>query len=162
MPWNGDDGALKSFSGYGSEDDSWDNLNTDTWYHLDKVLPPTEFSSHPVSPSSYYSPTLTKIYAHSDPGTVAYSRLPGAGSPAELEDGVDHVPLPPPDPELTAPELQLDHQSLGTDPQPDLSAAAYAAKGKAKVSRRVSGTAIDVGNVAERELQGLAEEVAWE
>jgi hypothetical protein len=52
------------------------------------------------------------------------------------------------------PELDLDHQSLGADSQPvDLQAATYAAKGKAKVSRRISGTATDVRNAAQRELQ---------
>jgi len=61
---------------------------------------------------------------------------------------------------LTAPELQLDDQSLSTDSQPDLSAALYATKGKAKESRRVSSTARDVGNAAETELWRPAEKVS--
>src|SRR6266852_8501868 len=142
MPWNGDE-SPRTFSGYSSENNM-----------LDKALPPTKFSSHPGSPS-FYSPTQTKIYPYSDPGTVAHSPWPGAGSPEELEDGVDHVPPPPPSPdsELTDPEHRLDHQSLSTVSQPDLAAAAYAAKGKATVSRRVSGIARDVGSAAQRKLQ---------
>jgi hypothetical protein len=71
-----------------------------------------------------------------------------AGSPAPSS----------PEPELTDPELDLDHQSLSTDSQVavDPQAAIYAAKGKAKESRRISGTARDVGNAlgnaAQREL----------
>jgi hypothetical protein len=58
-------------------------------------------------------------------------------------------------PPSTDPELHLDHQSSNADSQPvDLQAAAvYAAKGKAKVSRRISGTARDVGNAAQGKLQ---------
>lgn len=49
----------------------------------------------------------------------------------------------------TTPEHQLDHQSPSAGSQPiDLQAAIYAAKGKAKESRRVSGTARDTGHVA--------------
>jgi hypothetical protein len=62
----------------------------------------------------------------------------------------------PSDPELTDPELHLDHQSLSTDSDSepgDPQAAIYAAKGKAKLSRRISGTARNVGNAAQRELQ---------
>ena len=151
MPWNGEE-SLRTFSGYSSEDNM-----------LDKASPPTKFSSYPGSPS-FYSPTQTKIYPHSDPGTVTHSPWPGAWSPEELEHGVDHVPPPPPSPdsELTDPEHRLDHQSLSTVSQPDLAAAPYAAKGKAKVSRRVSGIARDVGNAARRQwkLQRPAEKVA--
>jgi len=59
-----------------------------------------------------------------------------------------------PSPELTDPEPHLDYQSLSTDSQPvDPQATIYAAKGKAKESRRISGTTRDVGNAAQRELQ---------
>jgi hypothetical protein len=58
---------------------------------------------------------------------------------------------------LADPELHSDHQSLSVpvDSQPvDLQASIYAAKGKAKESRRISGTARDVGNHAtQRDLQ---------
>jgi hypothetical protein len=79
---------------------------------------------------------------------------PNLGSPKDPKDEVD-----PGSPPSLDPELHLDHQPLSADPQPvdpQLEAAIYAAKGKAKESRRISGTARDVGNVAQRELQ-LAE-----
>jgi len=67
------------------------------------------------------------------------SQLSSLGLPKEPEDHV--VPGP-------------DHQSLSADSQwDDRQAAIYAAKGKAKVTRRISGTAGDVGNAAQRELQ---------
>jgi hypothetical protein len=62
------------------------------------------------------------------------------------------APGPPPTPELADPELNSDPQSLSANSQPvDLQNAVYAAKGKAKAkqSRRISGTARDVGNAAE-------------
>ena len=61
-------------------------------------------------------------------------------------------PSPPePKPEVVTPSPP----SLSADSQPvdPLAAALYAAKGKAKVLRRISGTARDVGNAAQRELQ---------
>ena len=71
-----------------------------------------------------------------------------------IEPEHDMVKEPPPSPELTDPELQLDHQPLSTDSQlVGLQDAAYEAKGKAKESRRISGTARDVGNAVQRELQ---------
>jgi hypothetical protein len=58
------------------------------------------------------------------------------------------VPGPPPSPE---PELQLDNQLLSADRQPvDLEAAINKVKGKTKELRHISGTARDVGNVAQR------------
>jgi hypothetical protein len=63
---------------------------------------------------------------------------PDPGPPTEPGYNVFHGQ--PSNPELTDPDL--DHQSLSTDSQPvDLQAAIYAAKGKAKESRRISGTA---------------------
>jgi hypothetical protein len=74
--------------------------------------------------------------------------LSSLGSPKEPEDPV--VPGPPQSP---VPELPLDHQSSNADSQPvDLQAAIYAAKGKAKESRHISGTARDVGKAAQRDL----------
>ena len=66
------------------------------------------------------------------------------GSPKEPED-----PVLPGQPTSPDPELPLNHQSSNSDSQPvDLQAAIYAAKGKAKDSRGISGTARDVWNVA--------------
>ena len=73
---------------------------------------------------------------------------PNLGSPKEPENEV--VPGPPPSPD---PELHSDDQSSTVDSQPDLEAAIYAAKGKAKQLRSISGTARDVGNAAQRELR---------
>jgi hypothetical protein len=66
--------------------------------------------------------------------------------------------VPPGSPPLPDPERGLDHQSSSEDSQPvdPQAAATYAAKGKAKQLRRVSGTMRGVGNAAQRELQ-LAE-----
>jgi hypothetical protein len=63
--------------------------------------------------------------------------------------------VPPGSPPLPNPEPGLDHQSSSEDSQPldPQAAALYAAKGKAKQLRRVSGTIRDVGNAAQRELQ---------
>ena len=61
----------------------------------------------------------------------------------------------------TNPEPHLDQQpsSTGTDSQPEdpeaAAAALYALKGKAKESRRSSGTARDVGNAAQRDSELL-------
>ena len=81
---------------------------------------------------------------------------PDLGSPKEPENEV--VPGPPPTPESSDPQSS----SAGVQPEDlraalygneDLQAAKYAEKGKAKDSRSISGTARDVGNVAQRELQ---------
>jgi hypothetical protein len=72
---------------------------------------------------------------------------PKIGSPTEPENEVVHGP--PTTPEPADPELPPDHQPLSED---SFIAAIYAAKGKAKQSRRV-GTARDVENAAQRELQ---------
>ena len=71
---------------------------------------------------------------------------PNLESPKELDDEVAQGS--PPSPELADPELHLDHQSLSTDSQ--LKAAKYAAKGKAKESRHISGIARDVGIAVQR------------
>jgi hypothetical protein len=82
---------------------------------------------------------------------VATPPSPDLGSPKEPQNEVVHGP--PTTPESADPELPSDHQSLSED---SFKAAIYAAKGKAKQSRRIPGTARYVGNPAQRELQ-LAE-----
>jgi hypothetical protein len=69
--------------------------------------------------------------------------------PASSKPSNPSLPTEPPSTaESTDPELNpADGQAM--DPQ----AAIYATKGKAKQLRRVSGTARDVGNAAQRELQ---------
>jgi hypothetical protein len=77
--------------------------------------------------------------------------IPESLNPGPSNPGTSIPSLP------TEPELRPDDQSLSTDSQlDDLQAAINAAKGKGKQLRRISGTARDVGNAAQRELQ-LAE-----
>jgi len=104
--------------------------------------------------ASGYAPSRPEFY--SGPGLDAPSPSSGSGSPTwpkykpstEPEHEVVHGQ--PPSPELTDPE----HQSLSANSQPvDLQSIIYAAKGKAKESRRISDTARDVGDEAQRELQ---------
>jgi hypothetical protein len=80
---------------------------------------------------------------------------PGPSNPGPSDPGPSNSG--PSNPELTDPELHLDHQLLSTDsdsqPMDHLQAAIYAAKGKAKELRRIPGTARDVGNADQRELQ---------
>ena len=108
-------------------------------YQVDPLNPPST-SGHAPSPPVH------------EPEHEAVTPSPPSsnlGSPKEPEDEVVPEPKSSPDP-----ELHLDHQSLSTESQPvDLQAAIYAAKGKAKESRHISGTAIDVGNAVQRELQ---------
>jgi hypothetical protein len=101
------------------------------------------------SPStSGYAPGLSPT-EHEHEHEVDTPPPPNLGSPKEPEDEV--IPRP-----ATSPDL--DHQSLSADSQPvDLQAAA---KGKAKESRRISGTATrDVRNAVrwQRELQPTTE-----
>ena len=83
---------------------------------------------------------------------------PSSTGPSNPTLPIEPVVDPPP-PNLVSPEeldaeLQSDHQSLSTDSQPvDPQAALTALKGKAKVLRRVPGTARDVGIAVQRELQ---------
>jgi hypothetical protein len=67
-----------------------------------------------------------------------------------------YAPSPPePKQEVVAPSPPSSDLGPPTEPEDEAArqAALYAAKGKAKVSRRISGTATDVGNAAQRELQ---------
>jgi hypothetical protein len=108
--------------------------------HVYQVDPPNPPSTSGYAPGP--SPTEPKHEVETPPSS-------NLGSPKEPEDEV--VPGP-----LTSPDL--DHQSLSADsPPPDLQAATYAAKGKAKESRRISGTARDVRNAVQRELQPTTE-----
>jgi hypothetical protein len=97
------------------------------WTNLEDPLPLRPASSRPSNP----------LAGPSNPGPS--NPLAGPSNPG----------LP------TEPELHSDHQSSSADSQPeDLEAAiTYAWKGKAKESRSNSGTASDVGNAAQRELQ---------
>ncbi|KAN0105466.1 hypothetical protein V8E52_010992 [Russula decolorans] len=117
------------------------------WKNADDP-PPEPYQVDPLNPPS------TSGYAPSPPEPEHEVVTPSSpsstlGSPKEPEDEVVPGPKPSPDP-----ELHLDHQSLSADSQPvDLQAAIYAAKGKAKETRRISGAGIDVGNAAQRELE---------
>jgi hypothetical protein len=74
--------------------------------------------------------------------------IPESSNPGPSNPGTSNPSLP------TEPELHPDDQSLSADPQmDDIQAAIYAAKGKGKQLRHISGTARDVGNAAQRELQ---------
>ena len=79
--------------------------------------------------------------------------LPNLGPPKEPENEVLPGPLPNPDPEHNSGHQSSSADSQPVDPEAAAAAARYALKGKAKVERRVSGTARDVGNAAQRELQ---------
>ncbi|KAF8502831.1 hypothetical protein F5888DRAFT_1800384 [Russula emetica] len=95
-------------------------------------------------PPSRPSPSKLSIPESSNPGP---SNLESS-NPEPLNPGTSNPSLP------TEPELRPDDQSLSADSQMDnVQAALYAAKGKAKQLRRISGTARDVGNAAQRELQ---------
>jgi hypothetical protein len=103
----------------------------------------------PTGPEpSWPVPPPTEFYSI----TVGHSPLPVTGWPTETEPEREVVAEPPTSPDS---KLHLDHQSLSAgSPQPeDLQAAIYGAKGKAKESRDISGTARDVGNAAQRELE---------
>lgn len=134
-------------------------------------VPKPNYYSAPSTPDSssdlnldwefWTSPTPTpgspKALGQADEGQVEHASLPpssghapsrpspGAGSPTETENDV--VPRSSTSPD---PELHLDHQSSSAGTQPvDNQVAIYDdAKGKAKVSRRISGSARDVGNAA--------------
>jgi hypothetical protein len=93
------------------------------WQNLEDSPPPK-----PGSPGEY-------------PGPMVHPTSPGAGSLTEPEDEV--VPGPPSSP------YHYQSSSAGIQPT-DVRAAIYAAKGKAKESRRVSA---DDENAAQRELQ---------
>jgi hypothetical protein len=138
------------------------------WISLDDLPPPRlalpeEFGHE--SGHEYVTVDRVDHGQQSNPGPstkpeheVVTAPLPNLGSPkvsdSEPEDR-EVVARPPPS---SDPEVHLDHQSSSEDSQPEdpqaaVDAARYAAKGKAKVERRISGTARDVGNAAQKELQ---------
>jgi len=129
---------------------SWDHFNAlwdDLWSYKTGAHVPQP-NPNP-RPSTEFDSDRNLMSAHQPEHEEVTPPSPNLGSPNEPEDEV--VPGPPPSPDL---ELHLDHQSSSADSQPvDFQAAIYAAKGKAKESRRTSGTARDGGNAVQRELQ---------
>jgi hypothetical protein len=135
------------------------------WYHwINAEDPPLSLASPPkelgqahkyqVDPTN---PPSTSGYAPSPPLAEPEHE---AVTPSPLSPNLRLEPLKEPeDPVLPGkptspdPEIPLDPLSSNADSQPvDLQAAIYAAKGKAKESRHISGTARDTGNAAERDL----------
>ena len=118
------------------------------------LMPPRPLKIGP-SPSSPSSPNLeSPKEPEYEEGTPPSLDL---GPPAKEPEN-EVVPRPPSTPESTGSEHNSDPQSLSTAVQPedlrsamfandDIQAALYSEKGKAKESRRISGTARDVGNV---------------
>jgi hypothetical protein len=144
-------------SGFHSSDPDLDTSDSDLdpVYHsvIGPVHPLSTVTGWPTEPAPEAVKPLSWIPGWpTEPTPEAVkplSWIPGSSTQFEYE-GVNRLP---PSPELTDPELHSDHQSSSTDSQPvDLLAAIYAAKGKAKESRRISGTR-DVGNAAQRGLQ---------
>jgi hypothetical protein len=113
------------------------------WFKVDPMNPPS---------TSGYAPSPPLAEPENEVVTPPSTDLGSPIKPQGPEDEVVHEP--PTSPELTDPELHLDHQSMSSDSQPvGLQAAIYAAKGKAKESRRISGNARDVGDAAQRKFQ---------
>jgi hypothetical protein len=108
----------------------------DEYYQAEHVQQPDRVPSTASDSDRIYSPA---------PVSVVHPASTSEGSKKEPEYDVFYGPRPTPDP-----ELHLDHQSLSLN---GVQAAIYAAKGKAKESRRISGTTRDVGNAPQRELQ---------
>ncbi|KAF8502830.1 hypothetical protein F5888DRAFT_1800383 [Russula emetica] len=103
-------------------------------------------SADPNFDWNYWMYSEDPLVPPSRPSSSSKPSIPESSNP-----GTSNPSLP------TEPELRPDDQSLSADSQmDDVQAAIYAAKGKGKQLRRISGTARDVGNVAQRELQ-LAE-----
>ena len=104
-------------------------------------------------------------YPHSDGGLQhAYRPLPSVnwGHDVNLPESFSQTPTETysyaypgsaPRPASTDFEPQSSSADSPSQPEDPEAAARYAAKGKAKVIRRNSGTARDVGNAAQRELQ---------
>jgi len=116
-------------------------------YQAEHVQQPNPVPSTASDSDRIHSPAPVPV-VHPASTSAGLPTEPEHGSKKEPEYDVFHGPRPTP--ELTDPEFHLDHQPLSTD---NLLAAIYAAKGKGKESRRISGTTGDVGNVAQRELQ---------
>jgi hypothetical protein len=122
-----------------------DPLPRPGWSQDSKPLNPKPSDQGPLNPGLRTPRPPLKIAPSPSPELTPPSEMPNLGSPKEPED--EAVPGPP---SSLDSELHSDDQSSTADSQPDLLAAIYAAKGKAKESRRISGTARDVGNAAQR------------
>jgi len=115
------------------------------WYHwINAESPPPGLPSPKGFGHTYQVDPLNP------PSTSGYAPGP---PPPEPEHKV--VTPSPPSSNLGSPKAPEDEVAPGPPSSPsadsqqvDLQAAIYAAKGKAKVSRRISGTATDVGNAA--------------
>jgi hypothetical protein len=136
-------------SDFSDLDTDWDLSDTSSPSPRPTLLKGQTSNSQGETPTSPFK--LSDLGSSTEPeDEVVAPSSPSSdrGSSTESED--EGVHGPPPSPDLTDPERHLDHQSLSADSQPvDLLAAIYAVKGKAKKSRRISGTAKDVGNVAQ-------------
>jgi len=128
---------------------------------LDPLTPEARLrltQSKPLNPKpSDAGPSNPELWTPrpSDPGPSnpeLWTPSPNLGSPKKPENEVLPGPLPNPDPEHNSGHQSSSADSQPVDPEAAAAAARYALKGKAKVERRVSGTARDVGNAAQREL----------
>ncbi|KAN0123272.1 hypothetical protein V8E52_003225 [Russula decolorans] len=121
------------------------------YWHNSNDYPPSSVASSSRPSSSKSNP----MAAHQPYRPLRIG--PKVEPPEEPKNEV--APGQSPTPESTDPELNSDHQSSSADSQlADSQAAAqaaalYAAKGKAKQMRRISGTARDVGMRPRGELQ---------
>ena len=104
--------------------------------------PPKSTPETPPSPALHMEEGQTSGHGPgplpTESGSVAHSPSLGTGSLTEPEYDVVRRPSSSPDS-----ELRLNDQSVSAD---DLQAAIYAAKGKAKESRHISGTAMDAAS----------------
>ena len=127
----GDDTGTLPYKG---DDELPAHTSTSSGYTSDSELAQAEKHMYAPQPSYDSWPSSTDSSPDLD---FDYDYRMGSADPSTNELGQAH-------------EDQVDHQSLSADSQAeDVQAAArYAAKGKAKVSRHISGTASDVGNAA--------------
>ncbi len=179
-PMHGPGGPVPSYGWYGYQkvpvteapqpEGPWIHPSADPdfdWHYWMNAGDASASSTQPRPPSPEMPPTIKEKgqasghapgpltdKLHPYPESEMHSPSPGASSPTDPPEH-EVVPRPPPSPDT---EIPLDEQSLSAGSQPpDLQAAIYAVKGKAKESRRISGTTRDVGNAAgnttQRELQ---------
>jgi hypothetical protein len=141
-----------------STEEEWETFDA-----LDKVLrqgsaSPEEFGQAHEYPVEYVQQPKPGPSADPDFNWDYWMNLedppPSRPSPSKLSIPESSNPGPS-NPSLpTEPEFHPDDQSLSADDQmDDIQAAIYAAKGKGKQLRHISGTARDVRNAAQRELQ---------
>jgi hypothetical protein len=127
------------------------------WGHLLDLPPPPLKESGQASGHAPSPPDSHSVYSY--PETLGHSSSPGVGPPTEPEHDVlvtppsrpkdEGIHVPPP----MDPGLHLDPQSSSSDSQPvdpQSAMARYAAKGKAKQSRRIYDIARDTGDVTQR------------